>query len=73
MTNQELLRELLEKGNISQAEAAALIAEETKRPCSVRTVRAWLADASLPSARTCPDWAVNVLKESLKAQRKPVE
>jgi hypothetical protein len=73
MTNQEMLRELLEKADISQAEAAALIAKKTKRPCSVRSVRAWLADASLSSARTCPEWAVQVLKEGLKSHKKLVE
>lgn len=65
MTNQQMLRDLLEKANVSQSKAAALIAEETKRPCSVRSVRAWLADSSLPSARPCPEWAVQILTARL--------
>lgn len=64
-TNQELLRSLLTQAGVSQARAAVLIAEHTSRPCSPRTVRSWLADASLPSARACPDWAINALKAAL--------
>lgn len=65
MSNQETLRSLLERASITQAEAAGLIAEETKRPCSVRSVRAWLADESLLSSRPCPDWALTALKSNL--------
>lgn len=72
MSNQEKLRNLLAKGSVTQTEAAALIAEETKRPCSVRSVRAWLADASLPSSRTCPDWALQALEARLKFYKKLV-
>lgn len=70
MSNQEKFRQLLSNSGITQAEAATLIAEETKRPCSVRAVRAWLADASLPSARTCPDWALQALESRLKFYKK---
>ena len=64
--NQEKFQSLCEKANITQGRAAELIAEQTMRPCSVRTVRAWLADPKLPSARPCPDWAVLALETKLK-------
>lgn len=70
MSNQEKLRNLLIKGGVTQAEAAVLIAEETKRPCSVRSVRAWLADVGLSSSRTCPDWALQALESRLKFHKK---
>ncbi len=66
MTNQEKFRELCKAARITQERAAQLIAEQTMRPCSLRTVRAWLADESLPSARPCPEWAVFALETKLK-------
>lgn len=72
MTNREKLQRLLEQADITQLQASILIAEETKRPCSVRTVRSWLADASLSSARPCPDWAIEVLSSLLSAEKKTI-
>ncbi|EMA2592567.1 hypothetical protein [Pseudomonas aeruginosa] len=66
MNNQASFRSLIEKTDITQAEAAKMIAEETKRPCSVRSVRAWLAEAELQSARPCPEWAVQALESRLR-------
>ena len=66
MTNQEKFRALSQKAGITQERAAQLIAEQTMRPCSLRTVRSWLADSALTSARPCPDWAVLALETRLK-------
>ncbi len=57
---------LIEQSGVTQARAAELIAQETKRPCSVRSVRAWLADSDKSSARTCPEWASNALESRLR-------
>lgn len=35
------------------------------RPCSLRTVQAWLAKPGKPSARHCPDWALAALEARL--------
>lgn len=70
MNNQHSFRLLIEKADITQAEAAKMIADETKRPCSVRSVRAWLAESDLQSARPCPEWAVQALESRLRALEK---
>ncbi|WP_321935553.1 hypothetical protein [Paraburkholderia sp. J8-2] len=72
MTNQERYKALLEQAEITQVESAALIAAQTQRPCSARTVRAWLTDADKPSARACPDWAIEALEKRLKKLKKIV-
>lgn len=66
MTNQKKFRNLCAAAGITQEKAAELIAVQTMRPCSLRTVRAWLADPKLPSARPCPDWAILALETKLK-------
>jgi len=65
-TNQEKLSALIKHAGITRIEAAKYIAEETKRPCSWRAMQSWLADPSLPSARSCPDWAITNLEARLK-------
>jgi len=70
VTNQDKFLALIEQANITRAEAAQFIAEETKRPCSWRTVQSWLADPSLSSARGCPDWAIANLEAHLKYLRR---
>lgn len=65
-TNREKLADLIRRSKITRAQAAQYISEETKRPCSWRSIQSWLSDASLSSARTCPDWAVNNLEARLK-------
>lgn len=57
---------LLADNGLTQAQAAYLICEYTRRPCSVRAVRSWINDPNKPSSRTCPDWAVDALKGALK-------
>nr|WP_249665033.1 hypothetical protein [Pectobacterium carotovorum] len=59
---------LLAENGLTQAKAAFLICEYTRRPCSVRTVRSWINNPGKPSARTCPDWAVEALKQALESQ-----
>jgi len=66
VTNRDQLAALIERAEITRAQAAQYIAEETKRPCSWRTVQAWLANPELDSARTCPDWAIENLTAHLK-------
>lgn len=70
MTNQERFRKLCADGNATQEEAARLIADQTMRPCSERTVRSWLASAKTGSARPCPDWAVLALETKLRALKR---
>ncbi|MNC30506.1 hypothetical protein D3C75_787920 [compost metagenome] len=66
MYSKDKLLWLIDKSGVTQAQAAELIAQETKRPCSARSVRAWLADSEKTSARTCPAWAVNALETRLR-------
>jgi len=70
MNNQQKFVTLLTIGGITQKQAAELIADQTMRPCSLRTVQAWLADSDKPSARPCPDWAIFALEMKLKIQKK---
>jgi hypothetical protein len=70
MTNQEKLKNLLSDADITQAQAAEYIAISTRRPCSARSVRAWLAEPDLPSARACPDYAIQNLEAHLKFLKK---
>lgn len=70
MPYQDQFRALIDKAEITQSEAADLIASNTRRPCSVRSIRAWLTDRSNPSARPCPEWAVQALDAQLKYLRK---
>jgi hypothetical protein len=69
MSNSERYRQLLADHGLTQAQSAALICEQTKRPCSVRAVRSWLNDPEKASSRACPDWAVAALEAAL-ANRK---
>ena len=65
MNNRETFQELLAQHRLTQADGAALICEQTLRPCSVRAVRSWLNDPEKPSARPCPDWAVAALTKAI--------
>ena len=69
MTNKDKLRQLLSEEGITQSQAADLIAAYTKRPCSVRSIRSWLANDGLSSSRPCPDWALAVFREAAAAQK----
>jgi hypothetical protein len=66
LTNRDKLEHLIDQANITRAQAAQYIADETNRPCSWRTVQSWLAAPELSSARECPDWAIAVLSGRLK-------
>jgi hypothetical protein len=66
MSNRLKFQKLLKESGSTQAQSAALICAFTHRPCSVRTVRSWLNDRDAPSARPCPDWAVDVLRQALQ-------
>lgn len=70
MLHKDKLLWLIEQADITQAQAAELIAQETKRPCSVRSVRAWLTDSKKISARPCPEWAINALESRLRFFKK---
>jgi hypothetical protein len=61
--NQQEFRELLERLGITQAQAADLITKDTLRHVSARTVKSWLAAPTAKSARSCPVWAIKVLKK----------
>ena len=50
--------------------AAALIEAETKRPLSVDAIKSWTCDPAAKRARTCPDWAIEVLEKGLKKSKK---
>lgn len=75
MTNREVYQRLLAAHGLTQAESAALICEQTQRPCSVRTVRSWLNDPTKPSSRGgvngCPDWAIAALTNAIARHNKP--
>lgn len=79
MDNRTRFRHLLETYSITQGRAAEMIAFRTKRPCSIRTVRAWLADREAKTALGCPDWALEALEfmiqkiEHYNAQREAEE
>lgn len=69
--NRKKLHALIEDAGILQREAAQLIAQQTMRPCSLRSISSWLAGPESPNnARPCPEWAVHALESSLKAQVK---
>ncbi|MGF6996833.1 hypothetical protein [Paraburkholderia sp. GAS32] len=65
MGNRERFQQLLADHGITQAVSAALICEQTQRPCSVRAVRSWLNDPAKASSRECPAWAVAALEKAL--------
>lgn len=65
MSNREAYQRLLVEHDITQAESAAMICEQTQRPCSVRTIRSWLNDPDKSSSRPCPDWALAALSNAL--------
>jgi hypothetical protein len=64
--NQKEFREILSKYGLTQAEAAELITNETGQSVGTRKVRSWLARASIPSSRKCPNWALTALKRTTK-------
>jgi hypothetical protein len=70
MGNHKSLADLIQAAKITRKEAALYIADETKRPCSLRSVQSWLANTETPSARPCPEWAVSALESRLRLLEK---
>lgn len=71
-SNRERFAQLIEETGMTRKEVADYLAQETRRPCSWRSVHAWLADPGLMSARPCPDWAIQLLEDYL-AKRKETQ
>lgn len=70
MDNRTRFRLLLEQHSITQDKAAEMVAFATKRPCSVRAVRSWLASDDAKSKRPCPDWALAALQKVIATIQK---
>lgn len=70
MDNGKRFRQLLDKHDIKQREAAEMVAFATKSPCSERAVRSWIADDSAKSKRTCPPHALAALERTIAAIQK---
>ncbi|HDX8428282.1 TPA: hypothetical protein RQN23_002982 [Aeromonas veronii] len=62
MTNNEKLKAILATHQISASRCAEIISNLTQRPITARTVRSWIEDLGLPSARDCPDFIVEQLQ-----------
>jgi len=69
LANRARFDELLSQYGLTQKRAAEMIAEQTGRPCSVRTVRAWLNDESSPSWRPCPQWSISALEGKIRTEQ----
>lgn len=72
-SNRERYKQLLDTHGITQVYSATLIEAVTKRPCSPRTVRAWLNDPAKSSSRQCPSWAVSALEQAIRYMQLAVE
>ncbi len=60
---------LIAEAGITQKDAAERIEKETGDRVYLRTMQAWLADPSKPSARPSPGWAVRALEQATKRRR----
>jgi hypothetical protein len=69
MNQTKRLRRLIEEAGITQKQAAMYIAQETKRPFSVRALSAWLADDSIQNKRATQKWGVDALEARLKLKK----
>jgi hypothetical protein len=69
MDHARRLRRLIEEAGITQRQAALYIAQETKRPFSLRTLSAWLAEEGRASKRHAQEWGVDALEARLKLKR----
>ena len=69
MDHTRRLRKLIEEAGITQRQAALYIAQETKRPFSLRTLSAWLANEDIASKRFAQKWGVDALEARLKLKR----
>jgi hypothetical protein len=66
MTNNDKLKAILATHQISASRCAEIISNLTQRPITARTVRSWIDDLGLPSARSCPDDIVELLQRHLE-------
>lgn len=66
LDNQIKLQAIIAKNGYTQLQVSQILESRTGRPCSLRTVQAWLASPDLPSARACPDWAIRALNSQKK-------
>ena len=64
--NQNAFKELLKKYSLTHKQATDLIEIETKEKIGERTLRSWLADPALPSARSMPNWAITGLQKAIE-------
>ena len=67
--SRERLIELMQTSGLDTADVARILTEQTMRPCSRRTVQAWLSEPGKPSSRPCPEWAVTILEVRLKTTK----
>jgi hypothetical protein len=65
LINQQAIRNMIEAAHLTQGDVATLLSESTGRPCSLRSVSAWLSDPSIKNHVPCPTWAVKELKAAL--------
>lgn len=66
LDNQTKLQTIITENGYTQLQVAHILEARTGRPCSLRTVQAWLANPDLASARACPDWAIRALNSQKK-------
>jgi hypothetical protein len=69
MNQTERLRRLISNAGITQKQAALYIAQETKRPFSLRTLSAWLADDSIQNKRAAQKWGADALEARLRLKK----
>lgn len=69
MDQTKRLRRLIEEAGITQRQAALFIAQETKRPFSLRTLSAWLAAEDIVSKRHAQKWGVDALEARLRLKK----
>lgn len=62
--NRQKLKELARFAG-SYSKAAHLIAEQTQRPLSVDSIKAWTCNSAAKRARPCPEWAIVALERRL--------
>lgn len=70
--NQKAFKDLLKTYGLTHKQAIDLIEIETKEKIGGRTLRSWLADPALSSARSMPNWAITGLQKATK-NIKPIE
>jgi hypothetical protein len=69
MNQRERLRRLITDSGITQKQAAMYIAQETKRPFSIRSISAWLCSDDTEHRRPAQKWGVDALEARLKIKK----